>query len=255
MNKEYVNYISLGYFCGIAQDLEKLGLRNFSSPFDWGISSFSNVITAIDNHFDNFMNYDNLSQSVSCKKHYCDEVYKFYFFHDFSEYKTLDDQYDSVKEKYDRRIRRFLKRIESPTLFIRYISSEEVDEFGKSVELGWIEQNYQYIISVLKKFNSENDIVFIGDESVKSESIKVYQVVRDEDDKVSRSPIYNNDELYQYLSTVHFLGRIDNQKRCIAKEKRKHSLYTKSKNKLVKLYNKIFLTEYTHSKTYDLKDK
>ena len=57
MYKEYTNYVSLGYFCSIAQDLEKLGLRNFSSPFDWGISSFSDVISAIDNKFDNFMDY------------------------------------------------------------------------------------------------------------------------------------------------------------------------------------------------------
>lgn len=34
----YQNYISLGYFCGVAQDLEKLGLRNTSSPFDWCIT-------------------------------------------------------------------------------------------------------------------------------------------------------------------------------------------------------------------------
>lgn len=42
----YTNYISLGYFCGVAQDLEKLGLRSYSAPFDWGISSFAGVIMA-----------------------------------------------------------------------------------------------------------------------------------------------------------------------------------------------------------------
>ena len=44
----FKNYISLGYFCEVAKDLEKLGLRNQSSPFDWVISYFPNVINAID---------------------------------------------------------------------------------------------------------------------------------------------------------------------------------------------------------------
>lgn len=38
-----MNYISLGYFCSIAMDLEKLGLRNESLPFDWVISDFEGV--------------------------------------------------------------------------------------------------------------------------------------------------------------------------------------------------------------------
>lgn len=233
----------------------KLGLRNFSSPFDWGISSFSNVITAIDNHFEDFMDYDNLSQSIYYRNHYCDEKYNFYFFHDFSAYESLGEQYKDVYAKYCRRIERFLNKIESPTLFIRYISTESLDDSGKSLELEWIEQNYQYVINVLKRFNSENDIIFIGDETVESELIKIYRVMRDEDDKVSRFPIFNNEELYQYLSSVYFLGKAENKERYIAKEKRKKSLYTRSKNKLLKIYNKKFLTEYTHYKTYDLKDK
>ena len=50
----YKNYISLGYFCNIASDLEELGFRNTSSPFDWEISVFEGVISAIDNRFNNF---------------------------------------------------------------------------------------------------------------------------------------------------------------------------------------------------------
>lgn len=109
------------------------------------------------------MDYENLSQNIRCRAHYHEDRYHFYFFHDFSQYKTLDKQYEMIKEKYWRRIKRFLKAIESPTLFVRYISTEEVDEFGRSVELNWIEQNYQYILDVLRRFNEQNDIIFIGD--------------------------------------------------------------------------------------------
>ena len=105
----YTNYISLGYFCEVAQDLEKLGLRNASSPFDWGISYFANVIDAIDKRFDGFLDYENLSQSAFDRSNYHEDKYHFYFFHDFDKYKSLDKQYQSVRDKYWRRINRFLE--------------------------------------------------------------------------------------------------------------------------------------------------
>lgn len=51
-----MHYISLGYFCSIAMELERLGLRSESSPFDWLISDFEGVIHAIENHFEDFLN-------------------------------------------------------------------------------------------------------------------------------------------------------------------------------------------------------
>ena len=37
-NKEYKHFISLGYFCSVAMELERFGLRSESGPFDWVIS-------------------------------------------------------------------------------------------------------------------------------------------------------------------------------------------------------------------------
>lgn len=70
MEKVYRHYISLGYFCEVARDLEKLGLRDYSSPFDWGISCFKNVIEAIDYEFEGFLDYANLSQDVMNRAYY-----------------------------------------------------------------------------------------------------------------------------------------------------------------------------------------
>lgn len=83
MENVYSHYISLGYFCEVAQDLEKLGLRDASSPFDWGISCLKNVIEAIDCEFEGFLDYDNLSQDIANRAHYREDKYNFYFFHDF----------------------------------------------------------------------------------------------------------------------------------------------------------------------------
>lgn len=255
MHENFENYISLGYFCEVAQDLEKLGLRNQSSPFDWGISYFPNVIDAIDKCFDGFMDKENLSQNINSRGHYHDNRYHFYFFHDFDKYKSLDEQYPLVREKYYRRIERFINSIQEPTLFVRYISTEELDDNGKSTELVWIENNIDYINNVIKRFNPENEIIYIGDETLISSKIKIYNVPIDENDRVSRSPIINNRELFPILTTVDFPGKEENKIRYIKKDKIKKSYITKIKNKIFRVYQKMFLKEYIHSKTYDVADK
>ena len=247
MAKVFTNYISLGYFCEVAQDLGKLGLRNFSSPFDWGISSFPHVIEAIDNGFDGFLDYDNLSQSTSFPNYYHDDRYHFWFYHDFSMFTPLDVQYEDVKRKYWRRINRFLDAIKSPTLFIRYISSEEYDEFGRSLEVAWIEKNLDYILGVLQRHNPENEIVFIGDETVNSDIIRIYHVDRDKGDTVSRLPIYSNKELYSWLSSIDFSGKAENQKRYVQTLRR--TKYNKIKRKIDSLVLSKIKKPYTHDKT------
>ncbi len=249
MNKHYINYVSLGYFCEVAQDLEKLGLRNFSSPFDWGISKFEEVLKAINNNFEGFMEYENLVQDITKRERYYDTNYKYWSFHDFDKYLSLEKQYKKVKEKYRRRIERFLKNIKSPTLFVHYISSEEIDENGKSKEIKWIEENYNYIFETLKKFNTENDIVFIGDEKSCSDIVKVYHVSRDEGDVVCRTPIYSNSELLAKLQSAELVGKEENKKRYLEKDKKRNSFIYKTKKKTIKIFKKVFCATYKHSKT------
>lgn len=252
---KFANYISLGYFCEVAKDLECLGLRNQSSPFDWGISYFPNVMDAIENEFDGFLAFENLSQSVFARGYYREDKYNFYFYHDFDKYISLNKQYEKVKTKYWRRIGRFLQTIKEPTLFIRYISSEEQNENNRSVELEWIEANYPYILSVLKKYNSNNEIIFIGDESVVSDIIKVYHVQKDPGDTVSRRPIFNNTELLPLLSSFAFPGRESNMKRAQKKYKRQNNIFSRVKQKFMVKFGSHFYKEYLHEKTYGTLDK
>lgn len=197
----YTHYISLGYFCEVAGDLEKLGLRDTSSPFDWMISSFEGIIKVMDNRFKDFMNYDNLYKLKTSREKYWDSLYDCYFFHDFSKYKSLKKQYNQIKTKYDKRIERFLKNITEPTLFVRYINNENKLNNGKSTELDYIEKNREYILRVLRSYNSKNDIIFIANNDIlDSKIIKIYKVKPD--DIVSRAPILNNYELYPKISKI-----------------------------------------------------
>lgn len=66
--KQFEHFISLEYFCSVASELERTGLRSTSSPFDWCISNFAGVMDAIENHFADFLAYDRLLQSdASCE--------------------------------------------------------------------------------------------------------------------------------------------------------------------------------------------
>ena len=132
-----MKYISLGYFCSVALDLEKLGLRSESSPFDWLISDFEGVITLIENRFDGFLRYEDLAQERVNRAFYRNTRYNISFYHDFDSLAPLADQLEQVQRKYNRRIDRFYKSIQEPTLFIRYISDEELVD-GRSKELCWI---------------------------------------------------------------------------------------------------------------------
>lgn len=255
LQKKYNNFISLGYFCEVAEDLEKLGLRNTSSPFDWCITDFKMNIKLIENEFDNFMNIENLSQSRRNRNIYMDTVYNDFFFHDFSKYETLANQYPQVKAKYDRRIRRFLTNIKKPTLFIRYISNEKKNSEGRSIEVEWIENNIDYISRVLKKYNSQNEIVYIGDYDTNSDIVKIYHVQIDKNDLVSRSPIINNEKLLPIIANFHIDGQTYNKNRYLKKENKKRSLITRIKKETRNKYCKLFKKVYIHSKEYDIEGK
>lgn len=66
-NNYYKHVISLGYFCSVALELERIGLRNTAYPFDWCISDFSGVIEAIENGFSEWLD----SKCCHNIKHIC----------------------------------------------------------------------------------------------------------------------------------------------------------------------------------------
>lgn len=166
--ENFKHVISLGFFCSVSSEMEKIGLRGASYPFDWVISDFKSVIECIENDFDDFLNYNNIVQYENERSYYYDKKYKIHFYHDFSKYIDLNTQLDNVKSKYDRRIERFKNDIKESTLFLRYIES--------NIELDYIEKNYEYIIRLLKKFNSENELILIANNDISSSFLKIYKV-------------------------------------------------------------------------------
>jgi len=242
---KYQNIISLGYFCSIALELERMGLRSCSSPFDWCITDFEGVIKLIDNDFKDLFNEDLLYQNNSNRAYYMNCKYKIQFFHDFNQNETLIEQLPLVREKYNRRIQRFYSMIQQPTLFIRYISSED-----GNAELRYIEEKYEWILAMLKKYNSQNEIIFIADESISSNIIEIYYVERDKGDVVARYPLTQNQELYRFVNHISVKRRWRNKVRYFFKVKKKNMYY-----RLEKIFPKKEKIDnlgqvYMHDKTY-----
>ncbi len=139
-DQKYKNLISLGHFCGVASECERMGLRSFSSPFDWLITEkFSVVLDLIDTNFSDFLRYDDLYQEYDkSPSWYVNLPLAIHFYHNFNANDSLVSQIGKVQEKYKRRIIRFYEKIKEPTLFIRYCYSHE--------EIKWIDENYNEIL-------------------------------------------------------------------------------------------------------------
>lgn len=190
---KFEHVVSLGYFCSVSLELDKVGLRNSSGPFDWLISDFKGVINCVDNNFEDFLNYDNLMQYESIPNYYYDSKYKMHFYHDFNDFEPLFRQLPSVTKKYVRRISRFYKHIKVPTLFVRYIENAE--------ELLYIENKLTEIIGILKKSCDSNEILFISNDDLSSSKIKIFYVQKDENDIVARCFLDKNNELLNYMNS------------------------------------------------------
>ena len=201
----YKSVVSLGFFCGPSQELERIGLRSYSLPFDWLITEdFKVVLSLIENNFESFLQEETLEQEKEVNsKYYYDTEQGIHFYHDFSASINLPDQLQSVKEKYARRINRFYEIISKPTLFIRYCHSKE--------ECRWVCENKDSIESLLKQYNSHNEIVFVSNsEDVKIEDREaignLFIVKRDQNDIVCRHFIQKSKPLRAYIESKVHIG-------------------------------------------------
>lgn len=146
-------FISLGSACPVASSMSKYGLRSCSSPFDWLITSdFSWVLYHIDTDFKDFLLQENLESYDEYPKHFWDKQSGIKFLHDEESFRY---EYNALKNKYDRRITKFLEITKRKVCYLRRIGNVE--------DVNYIETHADYIRSVVCKKNSESEIVFLCD--------------------------------------------------------------------------------------------
>ena len=106
--ENYQHVISLGHFCAVASELERLGYRDASLPFDWLITPFESVMHMIETNFNDFLVLENLKRDEKRKYIIKDTKYNIAFYHDYKPNQSIETQHEIVKAKYDRRIRGFM---------------------------------------------------------------------------------------------------------------------------------------------------
>jgi len=113
--------ISIGESCACSGYLRRFKLQDYSYPLDWLTgASFESRIDVLTNNFNDFLNIDNLSKleknqnMINDNKcdYYQDSVYNFIFLHDFKINQPFEQEYENVKTKYNRRIKRMYEQIE-----------------------------------------------------------------------------------------------------------------------------------------------
>ncbi|MDV2857699.1 DUF1796 family putative cysteine peptidase [Oceanimonas sp. CAM02] len=141
LHENECEFVSLGYNCDVAHFLRYTGLRKAAYPFDWCIAPNDSVIKIIKNDFEGFMELDNITYSEPHKAlvfegeggavvesdklvvtAYC-EKYGMIFPHDFHD----SNMFQVVKDKYNKRIERFLNIVMSGRTVV-FVFKPEADE-------------------------------------------------------------------------------------------------------------------------------
>ncbi len=144
-------FISLGWYCGTAASMSKYGLRSHSGPFDWYFSDLKGVLECMNNNFEDFLDKRNLEVMENEPKEFKDRKYGFYYNHEINT--CFEDDFSEICNKYRRRIEVFKEMIVRSTCFIRTVRNE--------AEWRFIQNNRFYIDAVVKKYNPENEVIYV----------------------------------------------------------------------------------------------
>jgi len=134
--------VSLGWYCGVAASISRNGFRECSGPFDWMFSDFDAVLHFLETRFKDYLDRSHLKE---IDKLTFEDDRGIKYTHDIKT--NLDDDYANIKDKYDRRVQKFLSF--TNILFIRAVRNKE--------EISYIKCHEEYI----RKTIGANEIVFL----------------------------------------------------------------------------------------------
>lgn len=168
----FTHYFSLGYRCSTAASLQKLGVRDTSGPFDWYFSPLDKVLLCIENHFENLLLPENILLDPEYDHKFTDILYDFVYYHEKrldgkkgKSDKTVMELLPIIRERYNRRINRFYEFIKEPTCFIRAVKTPN--------EISYINTNEMKIVNLLKKYNPQNEFIYIIPQTFLSPNIQI----------------------------------------------------------------------------------
>lgn len=139
-NNYYDTVINLGGDCQVFYQLSANNMRSRTLPFDYLITPCSSLCRLLENKFRGFLDIINLMLVKNEQNHpiHIEEtLYKIYMIHDFELNACFLNNYQSVKDTYERRIKRFLDMINKSkrVLFIRKtITKQDAIKLSKVIK-------------------------------------------------------------------------------------------------------------------------
>jgi len=118
----YDALVNLGGDCQPAAQMYFHGIREYALPFDALITPCESLPQILEEQFSDFLNIENLSlETYNDDKYILDKKYNIRLIHDFTLEENFLDNYEAIKEKYERRIKRLFTILEQSEsiLFIR----------------------------------------------------------------------------------------------------------------------------------------
>ncbi|MBQ3311802.1 hypothetical protein IJG72_06965 [bacterium] len=230
--KKYDLIVSIGEDCACSSYLRRCALQNYSYPFDWLTKApFKNRIKLLLNNFDGFMDKNNLHKipkntigpvDKKCD-YYEDTLNDIYFYHDFRVNHNFDEEYDIVREKFDRRINRLYEEIEKSNQVLFVWWSRD-----KHIENAILEKAYEDLSVKFKRKNINILVIEYGDKENVVE-LKNKHILKMQYDNIS----YKSDPAWSIV-----MGHEENNMNVFLNIKLKHDLswYFKSANYEIKKY-------------------
>lgn len=176
--KKYDIIYSIGTDCACAGYLKKYNLRNCAGPFDWLTrASFETRMNLIANDFKDFFNIKDikllsLGKNEPINQHmnnYKNIRHDFYYYHDFPAAMSFENAFIEAKEKYNRRIKRFMEDLKNKEkVLLIYHAHSEITKNSTIKEL---------CNKVCEKYQKQIDFVILENDDTKGidefEEVKV----------------------------------------------------------------------------------
>lgn len=147
----YNDVVSIGKNCLVASGLGKNGYRSFSGPFDWCDTTMQCVMHYLETDFSDFLLRENIKIDANNPYIFYDSITGMTFYHDLNN--NLDDEFDNIKIKYQRRIDKFKEVLNKGACLVRFVFDQN--------ELDWIIVNNDGCKKYIKQYNVINDIVYV----------------------------------------------------------------------------------------------
>jgi hypothetical protein len=166
-NKKYDFIFSLGQACNCAATLRINMLRYQSFPFDWVFSGggFAERFSILLNDFNGYFDKENLELSYNDGESVCyrNKISGIEFPHDFSKNDIFlnDDIYLPIKKKYDRRISRLLKILNTKNYHVLCVYIERSDYLNKISN----DEIMSLFYKARLKFKANLDILYVKHEN------------------------------------------------------------------------------------------